>query len=86
MSLPHMATADVHISGHRIPKNAIVFGFLTTSHLDPTHFPEPYIFRPDRFLDDVTATVQYQDRFIPFSVGGYMQYSSKISVLFCKTY
>jgi cytochrome P450 len=68
-----MATADVHISGHRIPKDAIVFGFLTTSHLDPTNFPEPYHFRPDRFLDDVTATVQYKDRFIPFSVGGYLR-------------
>lgn len=71
MSLPHMTNEDVQIAGYGIPKNTIVMGFLTTSHLDPKYFPEPRQFRPKRFIDDVTGTIAQHDQFIPFSLGNW---------------
>lgn len=71
MSLPHMTNEDVQIAGYCIPKNTIVMGFLTTSHLDPKYFPEPRQFRPERFIDDVTGTITQHDQFIPFSLGNW---------------
>lgn len=71
MSLPHMTNEDVQIAGYCIPKNTIVMGFLTTSHLDPKYFPEPRQFRPERFIDDVTGTITHHDQFIPFSLGNW---------------
>ncbi|XP_022343645.2 cytochrome P450 2J6-like isoform X1 [Crassostrea virginica] len=69
MSLPHMNTEEIDVAGYCIPKNSIVMGFLTTSHLDPHHFSDPHVFRPERFIDEVTKTVVHPERLIPFSVG-----------------
>lgn len=68
-SVPHTATEDVEIAGHRIPKDAIVLGFLSTSHLDAKNFCQPHEFRPERFIDDVTGKVCKKDQLIPFSTG-----------------
>lgn len=68
-SVPHTATEDVEIAGHRIPKDSIVLGFLSTSHLDAKNFCQPREFRPERFIDDVTGKVCKKDQLIPFSTG-----------------
>lgn len=68
-SVPHTATEDVDIAGHRIPKDSIVLGFLSTSHLDAKNFCQPREFRPERFIDDVTGKVCKKDQLIPFSTG-----------------
>jgi cytochrome P450 family 98 subfamily A polypeptide 8/9 len=64
-----MATEDVVIADHMIPKNAIVIGLLTSSHLDPENFSQPYEFRPERFIDEVTGKISKKDQLIPFSMG-----------------
>jgi cytochrome P450 len=52
-----------------IPKNAIVVGILASSHLDPENFSQPYEFRPERFIDEVTGKISKKDHLIPFSIG-----------------
>ncbi|XP_062567071.1 cytochrome P450 2B15-like [Saccostrea cucullata] len=68
-SLPHTATEDVVIAGHVIPKNSIVMGFLTSSHLDPENFSRPHEFCPERFIDEATGKISNKDHLIPFSIG-----------------
>ncbi|WP_280355718.1 cytochrome P450 [Nocardia otitidiscaviarum] len=45
------ALRDTEINGVRIPKGAIVIVPILLIHESPEHYPDPLVFRPERFLD-----------------------------------
>ncbi|KAL3870427.1 hypothetical protein ACJMK2_038495 [Sinanodonta woodiana] len=52
LGVPHGAMEDVELEGYWIPKGCMLFINIWTAHHDPTIWGDPWIFRPDRFLDD----------------------------------
>lgn len=51
LALPHAATEDNIYEGFFIPKGAVVFGNTWAILHDPTVYPEPDAFKPERFLN-----------------------------------
>ncbi|KAF9449723.1 cytochrome P450 [Macrolepiota fuliginosa MF-IS2] len=51
LALPHKVTEEDTYRGYRIPKNATVMGNVWAIMHDPSLFPNPDIFNPDRFLE-----------------------------------
>lgn len=60
---------DVHINEHQyIPKNTSILIIMAAIHRDPTNWPNPDVFDPDRFSEEM---IRNRDpyAFIPFSAG-----------------
>ena len=53
------------LDGHEIPPGTNVFPAIYLAHTNPETFPEPYAFRPERFLESPTETYSW----IPFGGG-----------------
>jgi len=51
LAVPHMAAEDGFYNGYFIPKGAMVSGNAWAILRDPEIYPEPEIFKPERFLD-----------------------------------
>ena len=51
-SLPHSLTQDLEFRGHLIPKHALIIPCLDSILNDPEIFENPFIFNPDRFIDE----------------------------------
>ena len=50
--VPHMTTKDTTITGKPVPKGtSVFFSFYALQH-DETYFPDPFKFKPERYLDD----------------------------------
>ena len=66
-------TKDVKLDEkYTIPANTDVYIFIEKLLLDPDYFPDPLVFRPERFLEDQKDNLY---AFIPFS-GKYINYCS----------
>lgn len=50
MTIPHYTTADVTYKGRTIPKDSIIAMSQYAIHYDPSLFPEPESFKPERYL------------------------------------
>jgi cytochrome P450 len=44
-------TRDVELAGYRIPVGTLVLAAIAVQHHRPDAYPEPYAFRPERFLE-----------------------------------
>ena len=49
LAMPHFADEDDEYNGYLIPKGATVLGNVFAIHMDPVRYPEPHVFRPERF-------------------------------------
>ncbi|TDL17085.1 cytochrome P450 [Rickenella mellea] len=65
--VPHAVTKDDYFNGYFIPKGATVFANLRDMMYDPELFPDPEVFRPERFLD--TKNPRLIDFNLPFGFG-----------------
>ncbi|XP_033627382.1 cytochrome P450 2U1-like [Asterias rubens] len=65
---PHCASEDTKISGFNIPKDAILIPNLWNIFRDPSVWPEPLEFKPERFLNAEGKAVKPEE-LIPFSTG-----------------
>ncbi|PPQ72828.1 hypothetical protein CVT26_003337 [Gymnopilus dilepis] len=52
MGLPHRVTEDDCYKRYFIPKGTVVFGNVWAMAHDEDVYPEPFVFKPERFLDD----------------------------------
>ena len=52
ISIPKASTEDDTYKGYRIPKGATVMENVWSLFYDPSVYPEPHIFNPERFLKD----------------------------------
>ena len=50
LSLPHYTTAPTTADTFNFPTNSMFFANLSFIMNDPTHFKDPHVFRPERFL------------------------------------
>ncbi|CDO68382.1 hypothetical protein BN946_scf184815.g29 [Trametes cinnabarina] len=64
---PHALTQDDTYNGHYLPKGATVYANIHAIMQDPELFPEPDVFRPERFLD--TKHPKLQNFTIHFGFG-----------------
>lgn len=68
LSVPHAVHEDVEFRGFVIPKETTVLVNLHSVMKDPVLWPEPEVFKPERFLDGDGA-VCIPKEFVPFSLG-----------------
>ncbi|KAI0667526.1 cytochrome P450 [Trametes maxima] len=55
---PHYSTEDFSYHGYFIPKGTVVITNTWTMHHDPRRHPDPYAFKPERYLGDTLSSAQ----------------------------
>ncbi|KFB45026.1 AGAP005657-PA-like protein [Anopheles sinensis] len=65
---PRRTTSDCTLGGYRVPKDTTVFMSLRNVHMDPEHWGDPEVFRPERFLDE-NRNIINTERLLPFGQG-----------------
>ncbi|TFK33723.1 cytochrome P450 [Crucibulum laeve] len=61
MGVPHLATEDDTYNGFHIPKNSVVTGNSWAILYNEADYPDPYSFRPERFLKDCEIDPSVKD-------------------------
>ena len=64
----HVTREEIQLGGFTIPRGAEIIALLMAVHMDEKYFPEPEVFRPERFLDE-QGHVKPSRALMPFSVG-----------------
>ena len=71
--LPHKTMCDTEVAGHPLPANTEVWVNSWGQNHDESVWGDPYVFRPDRFLDDegdlVLADHPNRVNMVPFGAG-----------------
>ena len=65
LAAPRLVVREVEVGGRRYPAGVCLVPNAYLIHHDPTIYPEPYAFRPERFLDESPGTYTW----IPFGGG-----------------
>ncbi|KAK9422283.1 putative O-methyltransferase domain-containing protein [Seiridium unicorne] len=58
-AIKHFTDAEVTYKHHRIPKSTVLLANTSFIHWDPDRYPEPWAFRPERFLHHPKSSVEY---------------------------
>lgn len=67
---PHCPTEDDVYQGYHIPAGSMVFFNLEAMLHDPATYPDPYAFKPERYLPELSGKPSEQDPYtIAFSLG-----------------
>ncbi|CAH1802136.1 unnamed protein product, partial [Owenia fusiformis] len=71
LSVPHATLKDVTLRGYFIPKGTQIWPNLYGLHHDERFFPDPYTFKPERFLDSKGELIPADERkyLMPFGAG-----------------
>lgn len=67
--MPHKALVDTEFLGYSIPKNTIIMPALDAAMKDSSAWVDPYVFRPERFLDESKKLCLKKDISLPFGAG-----------------
>jgi len=63
-----MSNKDISVNGYTIPKGVTCLVFLYELHRDHKYFPQPEVYRPERFLDSYHMS-RHPFAYVPFSAG-----------------
>ena len=69
LGLPHLAVKEAEVAGYTLPADTLVVPNITEIHHDPSVWPDPDLFNPDRFLDKGGHFCPPKENFVPFSIG-----------------
>jgi cytochrome P450 len=70
LGLPHKATVDMELGGHKIKKDTTIFSAMSLGMHHKETWGDPDIFRPERFLDEKERfSGRPNPLYIPFSAG-----------------
>ncbi|KAH7716430.1 Protein CYP-33C9 [Aphelenchoides avenae] len=67
-NIPHTTTKDVTLAGYFLPKGTIVIPQISAVLYDEQVFPEPKVFKPERYLD-ASGNLKRVDELVQFSIG-----------------
>lgn len=68
-SVPHHTTKEVKVENYVIPRGTVLYGSLFHIMNDPEAFPDPKLFRPERFIDEDNSKVEEAPQICPFGIG-----------------
>lgn len=69
LGIPHGLTADIRLAGYRLPAGAMVIPLQWAVHMNPSDWPQPECFRPERFICEQTGDFRAPAAFLPFQSG-----------------
>jgi cytochrome P450 len=69
VSPTHVFSEDIEVKGFTLPKDAWLIPALGTVNMDPTSFPEPEKFQPERFLNEDGGLAGYEKVDTSFFLG-----------------
>uniref|UniRef100_T1IK16 Cytochrome P450 n=1 Tax=Strigamia maritima TaxID=126957 RepID=T1IK16_STRMM len=75
LAAPHRTTEDTMLRSYFIPKNTTILLNLSALHMDPEVFPEPEVFKPERFLTEDNKVKRILEM-NPFSLGLFSAYGA----------
>jgi len=67
LGMGHVTSEEIAFDKYVVPANVAIMANIWAIHHDPTEFPEPFEFKPDRWLEN--PGLKDSKYFIPFSVG-----------------
>lgn len=68
--IPHTPREDFIYNGYLLPKGTCINFALDSVMMDSEIFPDPFVFKPERFLDENgKCQGEQKDKLIPFSIG-----------------
>lgn len=71
--IPHTPREDFIYNGYLLPKGTCINFALDSVMMDSEIFPDPFVFKPERFLDEKgKCQGEQKDKLIPFSIGNYI--------------
>jgi cytochrome P450 len=62
-------TEEIKLGDYTIPKGVTAYVLISRLHYDPNVFPDPFEFRPERFLKENQSQSESAFSFTPFSAG-----------------
>ena len=65
----HSSIKDATLAGYHIPAGSTILPNIWAVMMDPLRFPEPQLFRPERWLEEDGSLQQKREGLIPFSIG-----------------
>lgn len=65
--LRHFTDADVVYKGYVIPKNTAIVGNTAAIHFDPERYPDPFQFKPERYLNHTKRSAEYAAMADPYA-------------------
>ncbi|KAJ8042286.1 Cytochrome P450 2U1 [Holothuria leucospilota] len=68
LGVPHVSSRPVTVEGYRIPAGSTFMANLDSVMMDPTAFPNPDDFDPERFLDE-DGNYRRPKELVPFGIG-----------------
>lgn len=68
LAVNHWNREETTLYGYNIPKHTYIIPNLVAVHFNPERFPEPDVFKPDRFIDSNGKFIR-DEQVIPFSIG-----------------
>ena len=78
----HAVNKNVKLRGYNIPKHAVIMGNVAAVHFDPKVFPDPYQFKPERFIN-TDGKLFKVDTIMPFGIGKFLQWSVNLIFSMC---
>lgn len=69
MGLPHTSTVEDSVLGYRIPNGSTILPNIWWFMHDPSVYPEPFTFRPERFIETPTHKAEPDPRNWSFGFG-----------------
>ena len=60
---------DADLGGYQVPEGTSVSILIYSIHRNEEHFPDPSVYKPERFIDETGRAGKHPFAYIPFSAG-----------------